>query len=236
MVKRASDGMVLRHGEGGAKIEGPALTKFMSQLKDYLDFFDKVEKRLHYTRSPKPSPRSLSRRAGTLPAVSTSNRHQPESTAPPGRTWSSRSSSAKLATSSSTRSTRPAPVPASLTRRARCAGSTPGRLASTVESRQLLAKHAQLREQLQPPFLIEYAAKTSKAEAEEEAGRLHRRGHRRRTAAPGTCAAEVKNPPSATARSRTTRSRRKRRAKSSSTSSNRARRSTRSSATRASAK
>src|SRR5260221_8890717 len=46
MVKRASDGMVLRHGEGGAKIEGPELTKFMTQLKDYLDFFDKVEKRL----------------------------------------------------------------------------------------------------------------------------------------------------------------------------------------------
>src|SRR6266702_3683130 len=36
MVKRASDGMVLRHGEGGAKIEGEALTKFMSQLNDYL--------------------------------------------------------------------------------------------------------------------------------------------------------------------------------------------------------
>ena len=43
-------------------------------------------------------------------------------------------------------------------------------LASTVESRQMLAKHAQLREQLQPPFLIEYAAKTAKARSEEEAG------------------------------------------------------------------
>ncbi len=46
MVKRASDGMVLRYGDGGAKIEGAALTKFMSQLNDYLGFFDKVEKRL----------------------------------------------------------------------------------------------------------------------------------------------------------------------------------------------
>jgi len=42
-------------------------------------------------------------------------------------------------------------------------------LASTAESRQMLAKHAQLRDQLQPPFYIEYAAKTPKAEAEEEA-------------------------------------------------------------------
>ena len=46
MVKRASDGMVLRYGEGGAKVEGEALTKFMGQLNDYLSFFDKVEKRL----------------------------------------------------------------------------------------------------------------------------------------------------------------------------------------------
>ena len=46
MVKRASDGMVIRYGEGGAKLEGKALTKFMTQLNDYLGFFDKVQKRL----------------------------------------------------------------------------------------------------------------------------------------------------------------------------------------------
>ncbi len=46
MVKRASDGMVIRYGEGGAKLEGAALTKFMGQLNDYLGFFDKVQKRL----------------------------------------------------------------------------------------------------------------------------------------------------------------------------------------------
>src|SRR6516164_8276697 len=46
MVKRASDGMVIRYGDGGAKLEGAALTKFMGQLNDYLGFFDKVHKRL----------------------------------------------------------------------------------------------------------------------------------------------------------------------------------------------
>src|SRR3954451_84727 len=46
MVKRASDGMVIRYGEGGAKLEGAALTKFMGQLNDYLGFFDKATKRL----------------------------------------------------------------------------------------------------------------------------------------------------------------------------------------------
>src|SRR6202012_4996512 len=36
MVKRASDGMVIRHGDAGAKLEGAALTKFMGGLNEYL--------------------------------------------------------------------------------------------------------------------------------------------------------------------------------------------------------
>jgi DNA gyrase subunit B len=46
MVKRASEGMVIRYGEGAAKLEGAALTKFMTQLNEYLGFFDKVNTRL----------------------------------------------------------------------------------------------------------------------------------------------------------------------------------------------
>src|ERR1700682_1230458 len=46
MVKRASDGMVIRYGEGGAKLEGAGLSKFASGLKEYFAFFDKVNKRL----------------------------------------------------------------------------------------------------------------------------------------------------------------------------------------------
>src|SRR3979411_2138929 len=46
IVKCASDGMVIRYGDGGAKLEGKELTKYMGQLNDYLGFFDKVQKRL----------------------------------------------------------------------------------------------------------------------------------------------------------------------------------------------
>jgi len=46
MLKRAADGLIVRYGEGAAKLEGAALTKFMSVLKEYLNFFDKVNKRL----------------------------------------------------------------------------------------------------------------------------------------------------------------------------------------------
>lgn len=46
MVKRASDGMVIRYGESGARLEGKELATFMGQLDDYLGFFDKVNKRV----------------------------------------------------------------------------------------------------------------------------------------------------------------------------------------------
>ena len=44
MIKRASDGMGLRYGTAGKKLEGSALTKFMGQLNDYLGVFDKANK------------------------------------------------------------------------------------------------------------------------------------------------------------------------------------------------
>ncbi|HWZ43137.1 MAG TPA: DNA topoisomerase (ATP-hydrolyzing) subunit B [Candidatus Saccharimonadales bacterium] len=46
MVRRAAEGMIVRYGEGAAKLEGPALAKFMTTLNEYLGFFDKVDKRL----------------------------------------------------------------------------------------------------------------------------------------------------------------------------------------------
>ena len=46
MVKRASDGMVIRYGDAGARLEGKELTQYMAALSEYLSFFDKVNKRL----------------------------------------------------------------------------------------------------------------------------------------------------------------------------------------------
>ena len=50
MVKRAADGIIIRYGEGAAKLEGAPLTKFITTLKDYLDFYEKVEKRVRDER------------------------------------------------------------------------------------------------------------------------------------------------------------------------------------------
>src|SRR5215831_12604021 len=57
MVRRAAEGMVVRYGEGAAKLEGAALAKFMTTLNEYLAFFDKVEKRMRHERITELMPR-----------------------------------------------------------------------------------------------------------------------------------------------------------------------------------
>src|SRR6266853_1592805 len=57
MVKRASEGMVVRYGDGAAKLEGSNLTKFMTTLNEYLGFFDKVDKRIRDERITSLMPR-----------------------------------------------------------------------------------------------------------------------------------------------------------------------------------
>ncbi|HET8827097.1 MAG TPA: toprim domain-containing protein, partial [Terriglobales bacterium] len=64
MVKRASEGMTVRYGEGAAKIEGAALAKFINVLNEYLGFYDKVNKRLRSERVTDLLPKlDLSKRA-----------------------------------------------------------------------------------------------------------------------------------------------------------------------------
>jgi DNA gyrase subunit B len=50
MVKRAAEGMIVRYGEGAAKLEGVTLAKFINVLNEYLGFHDKVNKRLRTER------------------------------------------------------------------------------------------------------------------------------------------------------------------------------------------
>src|SRR6202047_2710388 len=46
LVKRASEGLVVRYGEGAAKLEGTNLSRFMNLLNEYLGFLDKLNKRI----------------------------------------------------------------------------------------------------------------------------------------------------------------------------------------------
>jgi DNA gyrase subunit B len=64
MLKRAADGLVIRYGEGAAKLEGANLSRFMAVLKEYLHFFDKVDKRLRDERVTELLPKAdLSKKA-----------------------------------------------------------------------------------------------------------------------------------------------------------------------------
>src|SRR5438309_2262792 len=64
MLKRASEGVIVRYGEGAAKLEGPNLSKFMMTLKEYLGYFDKVQKRTRDERVTEILPKlDLSKRA-----------------------------------------------------------------------------------------------------------------------------------------------------------------------------
>jgi DNA gyrase subunit B len=64
MVKRAAEGLVIRYGEGAARIEGANLARFMTVLNEYLNFFDKADKRLRDEKVTELLPRlDLSKRA-----------------------------------------------------------------------------------------------------------------------------------------------------------------------------
>jgi DNA gyrase subunit B len=168
MVKRASDGMVLRHGDAGARIEGEALTKFMSQLNDYLGFFDKVQKRLRNEKVTEAFAQIFAQEG-----KDSARRVDFES---PAKLKEMRSRLKDLVKEYQFRDVSDVlhdeehkTYSVNFTDSQGAVRKIDWALASTAESRQMLAKHAQLREQLQPPFLIEYAPKTAKAAAEEEA-------------------------------------------------------------------
>jgi DNA gyrase subunit B len=64
ILKRAADSIIVRYGEGAAKLEGAGLSKFASGLKEYFAFFDKVNKRLRDEKIVELLPRlDLSKRA-----------------------------------------------------------------------------------------------------------------------------------------------------------------------------
>jgi DNA gyrase subunit B len=166
MVKRASDGMVVRHGEGAHKLEGAALTRFMGQLNEYLGFYEKVNKRLRNEEVTTLLARhDLVRRSdfeGTGDAVPAKleslhaelaklvKKYQFKSLSNPVRdeehqTWSMNFIDAQ--------------------------GSErriDWTLASTPEYRQMMSKYAQIKDSLEPPFLIEYASKTAATPDPEE--------------------------------------------------------------------
>jgi DNA gyrase subunit B len=191
MVKRASDGMVIRYGDGGAKLEGAALTKYMGQLNDYLGFFDKVQKRLRNEEVTQAFAELFAQEG-----KDSARRVDFES---PAKLEKMRQRLAGMQKTYQFKNV--GDVVLDEEHKSYSVGYTDAQgavrtidwaLASAPESRQMLAKHAQIKEQLVAPFLIEYATKSkaeAAAEAAEEAEEIaSEEGVAEIAAAPGTVA------------------------------------------------
>jgi DNA gyrase subunit B len=167
MVKRASEGIVVRHGEAASRIEGADLTRFMSTLNEYLGFAEKVDKRIRNEKLTELLARAeLTHRAdfaskdgsdvpeklGRLHAqlAEMADQFQIKLAAPvedeEHHTWSICFTDSQGAT--------------------RCVDWT---LASSPEFRQMMAKYSLIKEFLEPPFLIEFSTKGGAEAAAEEA-------------------------------------------------------------------
>ena len=188
MLKRASDGMLLTYGPDKKQLQGEEFQTFMSQLSDYLSFSDKFQKRLrnetvslefiklfaHDGAAPAKkedfqSAAKLKEMQARLKAVvkEFQFREVGEPTLDEEhQTWSISFTDAQGAVR-----------------------SIDWALANAAESRQLLAKYAQIREKLEGPFLISYAPKaaTIVQEAADEAEEIaSEEGVAADAAAPGT--------------------------------------------------
>ncbi len=163
MVKHAAEGIVVRYGEGAAKLEGAALTKFMAQLNEYLGFFDKVNKRLRNEEV-----------TNLLAHAELTKRADFESESKLQALYKDLEKIAKKHQFKGL--TRPVKDEEHLTW-SLCFTDAQGAerridwlLASSPEYRQMMAKHGQIKDMLEPPFVVEAVGKGSAAaEADEEA-------------------------------------------------------------------
>ena len=170
MVKRASEGMIVRHGENASTDRRRATSRASWAFSTSISASSKRSTSASATRSStellaraelSTAPTSLRRTAATC-------RRSSRSCMTSSRKWQT-SSSSRSTSPSRTKSTTPGPSALPMRRApTRCIDWT---LASSPEFRQMMSKYSQIKEYLEPPFLIEYAAKAAAATepaAEEE--------------------------------------------------------------------
>jgi DNA gyrase subunit B len=170
MVNRASEGMIVRHGESASRIEGADLTRFMGILDEYLGFVERVDKRIRNEKLTELLARAelihradfASKNGGDVPEklgllhaqlIEMADEFQFKVHDPiedeEHHTWSICYTDAQGAT--------------------RCIDWT---LCASPEFRQMMSKYSLIKQFLEPPFLIEYATKAvavvSSAEASAE--------------------------------------------------------------------
>ncbi len=167
MVRRASEGMVVRYGEGAARLEGAQLAKFMTTLNEYIGFFDKADKRLRNEKVTELLPRlDLSKRAD----------FEGEKKSPPKKIAELEKELKKLAKEHQFKNVATNYDEEHNLWEVVFVNSQGAEhrinweMLSAPELRQMLSKYKQIAEFMQPPFVIEQkprAAAAAEAEAEE---------------------------------------------------------------------
>jgi DNA gyrase subunit B len=171
MVKRASDGITVRYGEGAAALEGAALAKFITVLNEYLGFYDKVNKRLRAEQVTDLLPKlDLSRRTD----------FEGDKKTPPRKIEKLEKELKRLAKELQFKEVGARFDEEHNLWEVRYVNSQGAEhlvnweLASAPEYRQMLAKFKQIEPYMEPPFVIETVAKASTggngASEGEEAG------------------------------------------------------------------
>jgi len=160
MVKRAADGLIVRYGEGAAKLEGANLTKFITVLNEYLAFFDKVDKRLRDEEV-----------ADLLPKLDLSKRadFEGDKKSAPKKIEKLERELKKIQKERQFKEVESRFDEEHNLWEVRYVNSQGAEhlinweLASTPEYRQLLSKFKQIEPYLEPPFIVETVAKTASA-------------------------------------------------------------------------
>jgi DNA gyrase subunit B len=165
MVKRASEGLIIRYGEGAARLEGAALTKFITVLNEYLGFLDKLNKRVREERI-----------TGLLPKLDLAKRvdFEGDKNTPPKKIEKLEKELKRLQKdlklkSVETRFDEEHNLWALIFVNAQGAEHILNwELASTPECRQLIAKFKQIEQYLDPPFVVESVVKPAKTKVSAE--------------------------------------------------------------------
>ncbi|MGA7574429.1 MAG: DNA topoisomerase (ATP-hydrolyzing) subunit B [Terriglobales bacterium] len=165
MVKRASEGLIIRYGEGAAKLEGAALTKFITVLNEYLGFLDKLNKRLRAEEITSLLPKlDLAKRAD----------FEGDKKTPPRKIEKLEKDLKRLQKDLKLKSVETHFDEEHNLWELHFVNSQGAEhlinweLASSPECRQLIAKFKQIEQYLEPPFVVESLPKVSKAKVAGE--------------------------------------------------------------------
>src|SRR2546428_10820015 len=165
MVKRAAEGLIVRYGEGAAKLEGANLAKFITILDEYIKLSDKVEKRLRDERV-----------ADLLPKIDLSKRadFEGDKKSAPKKIEKLERELKKIQKERQFKEVESRFDEEHNLWEVRYVNSQGAEhlinweLASTPEYRQLLSKFKQIEPYLEPPFIVETVAKPTPASGNGE--------------------------------------------------------------------